>query len=154
MQILQKKLPVRIFIASCFFIFGPFLALLAGLLFFGCFDSEGMAVIAVSFIIAAGIYAAFVVAGINVLTAKIEYDGEKMVTRSFKKQQTFYFKDIVFFGRKNGGLKAVRSATDYWIIKTEEETVQIDIPVNIGEKEFWDFEETMKTANPNIIIKF
>ncbi|MCQ2596190.1 MAG: hypothetical protein MJ196_13095, partial [Treponemataceae bacterium] len=73
-----------------------------------------MAVIVVSFIIAAGICAAFVVAGINILTAKIEYDGEKMVTRCFKKQRTFYFKDIVVLGRKMGGIRTVRSATDYW----------------------------------------
>ena len=153
MQILQKKLPVRIFIASCFFIFGPFLALLVGLLFFGCFDSEGMAVIAPIVIIDFGICTAFVVAGINILTAKIEYDGEKMVTRCFKKQRTFYFKDIVFFGRKKGGIRTVRSATDYWMIKTKEETVQIDIPVDIGTAEFWDFLEAVKNTNPNAVIK-
>ncbi|MCQ2596175.1 MAG: hypothetical protein MJ196_13020, partial [Treponemataceae bacterium] len=114
MQILQRKLPVRIFEAFGSFICGPAVALLIVI----CLYSELMflpkAVIALMVIIDFGICAAFVVAGINILTAKIEYDSEKMVTRSFKKQRTFYFKDIVFFGRKMGGIRTVRSATDYW----------------------------------------
>lgn len=153
MQILQRKLPVRIFKAFGSFICGPAVALLIVI----CLYSELMflpkAVIALMVIIDFCICAAFVVAGINILTAKIEYDGEKMVTRCFKKQRTFYFKDIVVLGRKMGGIRTVRSATDYWMIKTKEETVQIDIPVDIGTAEFWDFLEAVKNANPNAVIK-
>ncbi len=157
MQILQRKLAVRIFEAFGSFICGPAVALLIVICLYSELYSELMflpkAVIALIVIIDFGICAAFVVAGINILTAKIEYNGEKMVTRCFKKQRTFYFKDIVFLGRKKGGIRTVRSATDYWMIKTKEETIQIDIPVDIGTAEFWDFLEAIKNANPNAVIK-
>lgn len=152
MQILQRKLAVRIFEALGSFICGPAVALLIVI----CLYSELMflpkAVIALIVIIDFGICAAFVVAGINILTAKIEYDSEKMVTRSFKNQETFYFKDIVFFGLKAGSVKTVRTRTCYWVVKTKEKTAQIDVPVDVGKKEFWDFLDAMKNANPNVVI--
>lgn len=152
MQILQEKLAVRIFEAFVNFICGPFVALLIVI----CLYSELMflpkAVIALIVIIDFGICAAFIVAGISILAAKIEYDGEKMVTRSFKNQETFYFKDIVFFGLKAGSVKTVRTRTCYWVVKTKEKTAQIDVPVDVGKKEFWDFLDTMKNANPNVVI--
>lgn len=156
MQILQKKLAVRIFEALGSFICGPAVALLIVICLYSELYSELMflpkAVIALMVIIDFGICAAFVVASINILTAKIEYDSEKMVTRSFKNQETFYFKDIVFFGLKAGSVKTVRTRTCYWVVKTKEKTAQIDVPVDVGKKEFWDFLDAMKNANPNVVI--
>lgn len=98
------------------------------------------------------ICAAFLTAGINVLNAKIEYDDEKILCRSLKKQKTIYYKDIYFFGRKSGSSTG-HSRVYYWILKTKNETIQINIPVSFQSQEFDEFVETIKAVNSNIIIK-
>ena len=147
MTILQKSLGARIFIAVCSFIVAIF-CLGCGYLFI--IEHIGFLPLVLFFSIGLGV--AFLAAGINVLMARIEYDDEKLITRSFKKQKVIYFKDINFFGRKIG-TSTSKSRTYYWIIKTAEGTSQIDIPVNFQTQEFEDFVETMQRANPNIYIK-
>lgn len=147
MTILQKSLGVRIFIAVCSFIVAIFCV--------GCgylFIIEHIGFLPLVLFFSIGLGTAFLVAGINVLMARIEYDDEKLITRSFKKQKVIYFKDINFFGRKIGASTS-KSRTYYWIIKTAEGTSHIDIPVNFQTKEFEDFVATMQKANPNICIK-
>ena len=147
MTILQKSLGARIFIAVCSFIVAIFCV--------GCgylFIIEHIGFLSLVLFFSIGLGVAFLAAGINVLMARIEYDDEKLITRSFKKQKVIYFKDINFFGRKIG-TSTSKSRTYYWIIKTAEGTSQIDIPVNFQTKEFEDFVETMQRANPNICIK-
>ena len=73
MQILQRKLAVRIFEAFVNFICGPFVAVSIGICLYSDLMLLPKAVIALVIIIVLGICAAFVVAGINILTAKIEY---------------------------------------------------------------------------------
>lgn len=147
MTILQKSLGARIFIAICSFIVA-FFCLGCGYLFI----IEHIGFLPLVLFISIGLGIAFLAAGINVLMARIEYDDEKLITRSFKKQKIIYFKDINFFGRKIG-TSTSKSRTYYWIIKTSEGISQIDIPVNFQTKEFEDFVETMQRANPNICIK-
>lgn len=147
MTILQKSLGARIFIAVCSFIVAIF-CLGCGYLFI--IEHIGFLPLVLFFSI--GLGTAFLAAGINVLMARIEYDDEKLITRSFKKQKVIYFKDINFFGRKIG-TSTGKSRIYYWIIKTTEGTSQIDIPVNFQTQEFEDFVETMQRANPNICIK-
>lgn len=143
MTILQKSLGVRIFIAVCSFIVAIFCV--------GCgylFIIEHIGFLPLVLFFSIGLGTAFLVAGINVLMARIEYDDEKLITRSFKKQKVIYFKDINFFGRKIGASTS-KSRTYYWIIKTAEGTSHI----NFQTKEFEDFVATMQKANPNICIK-
>lgn len=147
MIILQRSFGARIFIAVCSFI-GTIFCL-------GCacfFIAEHIGFLPLVLFFSIGLGVAFLAAGINVLMARIEYDDEKLITRSFKKQKIIYFKDINFFGRKIG-TSTSKSRTYYWIIKTAEGTSQIDIPVNFQTQEFEDFVETMQRANPNICIK-
>lgn len=147
MIILQRSFGARIFIAVCSFI-GTIFCLGYGYFFIA--EHNRFFPLVLFFSIVLGV--AFLVAGINVLMARIEYDDEKLITRSFKKQKVIYFKDIKFFGRKIG-TSTSRSRIYYWIIKTAEGTSQIDIPVNFQTKEFEDFVATMQKANPNICIK-
>lgn len=147
MTILQKSLGARIFIAICLFI-GTILCLGYGYFFI----IEHIGFLPLVLFLSLGLGTAFLAAGINVLMARIEYDNEKMITRSFKKQKVIFFKDINFFGKKIG-TSTSKSRTYYWIIKTAEGTSQIDIPVNFQTQEFEDFVATMKRANPNICIK-
>ena len=147
MIVLQKSLGARIFIAVCSFI-GTIFCLECGCFFIA--EHIGFLPLVLFFSIGLGVV--FLAAGINVLMARIEYDDEKLITRSFKKQKVIYFKDIKFFGRKIG-TSTSRSRIYYWIIKTAEGTSQIDIPVNFQTKEFEDFVATMQKANPNICIK-
>ena len=89
MTILQKSLGARIFIAVCSFI-GTIFCL-------GCacfFIAEHIGFLPLVLFFSIGLGIAFLAAGINVLMARIEYDDEKLITRSFKKQKVIYFKDI------------------------------------------------------------
>ena len=147
MQVLRPKLGLRILISTTYF--------LLGLLSFGygCFFiTVKVSLLPLVIILSIGIGIAFIAAGINVLLSKIEYDDEKLITRSFKKQRIFYYKNITFFGRKIGSATA-KSRVYYWIIKTKDGTSQIDIPVSFQSQEFYDFLDTLRTSNPDIVIK-
>lgn len=144
MKVLQRKLSVRIFLAVCSF-FGTILSLGYG--FYFIYDGF----VPVVLIFTTGFAIAFLVAGLNVLMAKIEYDDEKLVTRSFRKARTIYYKDITYFGRRVGSSTG-KSRVYYWIMKTNEGTVQIDVPVNSQSLEFGDFVKTMKKGNEEIKV--
>lgn len=144
MKVLQRKLSVRIFLSVCSFL-GTILSLMYG--FFFIYDGIGFVPIVLLFTI--GFAIAFFVAGLNVLMAKIEYDDEKLMTRSFKRTKTIYYKDITYFGRKVGSSTG-KSRVYYWVMKTNEGTVQIDVPVNSQSLEFGDFVKTMKKGNEEI----
>lgn len=144
MKILQRKLSVRIFLAVIYFI-GVLLSLGYGCIFI-LEDGDSVSVI---LLFSVGIGAAFLTAGINVLKAKIEYDDEKLISRSFIKEKIIYYKDINFLGRKVGSSTS-RSQICYWIIKTRKETIQLDIPVSFQSQEFEDF---IEKKNPEITIK-
>jgi len=148
MKILQRSLPSRIFLAVCSFI-GTIICLGYG--FFFIIEHIGFLPIVLFFSIGLGLV--FLTSGINVLMARIEYDNEKLMTRSFKKTTIIYFKEIKFFGRKVGS-SSTKSRVYYWIIKKiDGTTFQIDIPVNFQTQEFEDFVVTIQKANPNVFIK-
>lgn len=144
MKVLQRKLSVRVFLAVCSFL-GTILSLGYGFYFI----YDGIGFVPVVLIFTTGFAIAFLVAGLNVLMAKIEYDDEKLVTRSFRKTRTIYYKDITYFGRKVGSSTG-KSRVYYWIMKTNEGTVQVDVPVNFQSLEFVEFVETMKKGNKEI----
>lgn len=146
MKTLQRKLSVRIFLAVCSFL-GAILSLMYG--FFFIYD--GISFVPVVLIFTIGFAVVFLVAGLNVLMARIEYDDEKLVTRSFRKTRTIYYKDITYFGRKVGSSTG-KSRVYYWVVKTKNGTVQIDIPVNFQSLEFGEFVETMKRGNEGIKV--
>lgn len=113
------------------------------------FIYDGISFVPVVLIFTTGFAVVFLVAGLNVLMARIEYDDEKLVTRSFRKARTIYYKDITYFGRKVGSSTG-KSRVYYWIMKTNEGIVQIDVPVNSQSLEFVEFVETMKKGNEEI----
>ncbi|WP_407399972.1 hypothetical protein [Treponema sp.] len=141
-------LPARIFISAFYFIETAFWPVFVYL--FMAEEPTGYQLLVLIFSIGLGL--AFLAAGINILMARIEYDDEKLITRSFKKQKVFYFKDICFFGKRIG-TSTGKTRISYWIIKTKEETSHIDIPVNFQTQEFEDFIAAMQRANPNMRIK-
>lgn len=146
MKVLRYKSGFRIFYGIAVLLLSLCLLFL-GILFF-IYESSHRWTYLICFTFLSLIFALNV---LTVLSSRLEYDSEKLVSISFGRRTEFYYKDIIYFGRKNSG-NNLRPRYSYWLLKTKEKSFQPEIQVSTNIAELNDFLDTMKSANPQIVM--